>query len=323
MQTLVQGQEKLGTLLIKSGAITEEDLETALKLQRQDKGRLGETLIDMGVLSPQVLVDVLASRLGVKGCVLRHGLVDPAVTQVIDRDEARRLRVLPLFRVNNRLTVAMVEPQHLPAVDRLASLTRCEINPVLVMEQNYTEFAERYLTEQVTVDSFLMTLDKQDVEFVQKETADDDTLTDLTRTDSSPVVNLVNLSLLTAIRDHASDIHVEPDHKHLRVRYRIDGVLRELLTAPRPMHAGVTSRIKVLAKMDIAEKRLPQEGRVRIVVEGRDVDLRVSTMPTILGEKVVIRVLDRSNLNLDMAKLGFPGRLAGGVQNACYCDRTA
>ncbi len=305
MQTLIQGQEKLGTILVKAGVITEEDLETALRLQRQDKGRLGETLIEMGVLSPQVLVDVLASRLGVKGCVLRHGLVDPAVTGIIDRDEAKRLRILPMFKVNNRLTVAMVEPQHLPAIDRLASLTGCEINPVLVMEQNYVEFAERYLSEQVSVDTFLLSLDKQDVEFVERETPDEDTLTDLTKTDSSPVVNLVNLSLLTAIRDRASDVHVEPDHKHLRVRYRIDGVLRELLTAPRAMHPGVISRIKVLAKMDIAEKRLPQEGRVRIVVEGRDVDLRVSTMPTILGEKAVIRVLDRANLNLDMAKLGF------------------
>ncbi|HOJ74228.1 MAG TPA: ATPase, T2SS/T4P/T4SS family [Phycisphaerae bacterium] len=305
MQTLIQGQEKLGTILVKAGVITEQDLETALRLQRQDKGRLGETLIEMGVLSPQVLVDVLASRLGVKGCVLRHGLVDPAVTGIIDREEAKRLRVLPLFKVNNRLTVAMVEPQHLPAVDRLASLTGCEINPVLVMEQNYIEFAERYLSDEVSVDTFLLSLDKQEVEFIDKETPDDDTLTDLTRTDSSPVVNLVNLSLLTAIRDRASDVHVEPDHKHLRVRYRIDGVLRELLTAPRAMHAGVISRIKVLAKMDIAEKRLPQEGRVRIVVEGRDVDLRVSTMPTILGEKAVIRILDRANLNLDMAKLGF------------------
>lgn len=305
MQMLVQGQEKLGTILIKAGVITEQDLETALKLQRQDKGRLGDTLIEIGALSAQDLVDVLASRLGVKGCVLRHGLVDPAITLLVDREESRRLRCLPLFKVNNRLTVAMVEPQHLPAIDRLASLTGCEINPVLVMDQNYVEFAERYLTEQVSVDAFLMSLDKQEVEFIDKETADDDSLTDLTRTDSSPVVNLVNLSLLTAIRDHSSDIHVEPDHKHLRVRYRIDGVLRELLTAPRPMHAGVISRIKVLAKMDIAEKRLPQEGRVRIVIEGRDVDLRVSTMPTILGEKVVIRVLDRMNLNLDMAKLGF------------------
>ncbi len=311
--TLIQSQEKLGTLLVRSGAITEEDLTAALKLQRTDRGKLGETLIDMGVLSPQALLDVLAERLGVKGCLLRHGLVDPAAVKLIDREEARRLRVLPLYKVHNRLTVAMVEPQHLPAIDRLANVAGCEINPVLVMERNFTEFAERYLSDEVSVDNFLLSLDKQSVEFIDRETLDDD-LTDLTRQDSSPVVNLVNLSLLTAIRDHASDVHVEPDHKHLRVRYRVDGVLRELLTAPRTMHAGVVSRIKVLAKMDIAEKRLPQEGRVRIVVEARDVDLRVSTMPTILGEKAVIRVLDRSNLNLDMMKLGFREASLAGFQ---------
>ncbi len=307
METTIKTQERLGTLLLRSGAITEEDLKAALKLQRQDRGRLGETLIEMGVLSPQTLLDILARRLGVKGCLLRHGLVDPALRDLIDRDEARRLKVLPLFKVHNRLTVAMVEPQRLPVIDRLAALTGCEINPVLVLERNYAEFADRYLSQEMSVDSFLLTLNEQNVEFVNKETVDDDVLTDLSRTDSSPVVNLVNLSLLTAIRDRASDVHIEPDRKHMRVRYRIDGLLRELLTAPLAMHAGVTSRIKVLAKMDIAEKRLPQEGRVRIIAEGRDVDLRVSTMPTLLGEKVVVRLLDRQNLNLDMAGLGLRG----------------
>jgi type IV pilus assembly protein PilB len=305
MQTLIKSPEKLGTLLVRSGAITEEDLETALKLQRKDKGRLGETLVEMGVLSAKALVDVLAKRLGVKGCILRHGLIDPLVTKIIEREEAKRLKVLPLFKVENRLTVAMVEPQRLPVVDRLAAITGCEINPVLALEQNYFEFAEHYLAKDVSVDSFLLSLNEQDVEYVDQENNEEDTLTELTSNDSSPVVNLVNLSLLTAIRDKASDVHIEPDRKTLRIRYRIDGVLRELLSAPLPMHAGVISRIKVLGKMDIAEKRLPQEGRVRIISEGRDVDLRISTMPTILGEKAVIRVLDRANLNLDMARLGF------------------
>lgn len=305
METVIKSPEKLGTLLIRSGAITEQDLETALKLQKQEHGRLGETLIEMGVLTAKVLVDILAERLRVKGCILRHGLVDPAVTALFDREEARRLKVLPMFKVNNRLTVAMVEPQRLPVIDRLAASTGCEINPVLVLEKNYNEYAERYLAQEVSVDSFLMSLNEQDVEFVDREQVDDEALTDLTRNDSSPVVNLVNLSLLTAIRDGASDVHIEPDRKHLRVRYRIDGVLRELLNAPLQMHSGVISRIKVLGKMDIAEKRLPQEGRIRIIAEGRDIDLRISTMPTILGEKAVIRVLDRANLTLDLVKLGF------------------
>jgi len=302
---MIKSPEQLGQLLLRSGAISEEDLATALKLQQHNRSRLGETLLEMGVLKPAQLLEVLAQRLGTKACILRHGLIDPAVTKLIDREEARRMRALPLFKVDNRLTVAMVEPQRLPLIDRLASLTGCEINPVLVLESNLSEFAERYLAEEVSVDSFLVSLTEQDVEFVEREGAEAGAVTDLDRMDGTPAVNLVNLSILSAIRDGASDIHIEPDRKHLCVRYRIDGVLRELLTAPLQMHAGVLSRVKVLAKMDIAERRLPQEGRVRTVAEGREVDLRVSTMPTILGEKTVIRVLDRASLRIEMEELGF------------------
>ncbi len=302
---MIKNPEQIGQLLLRSGTISEEDLDTALKLQQQHRARLGETLVEMGVLKPAQLIEVLARRLGVKGCILRHGLIDPLAAKLIDRDEARQMKVLPLFRVNDRLTVAMVEPQRLPLIDRLSRLTGCEINPVLVLESNLNEFAERYLADEVSVDSFLVSLSEQDVEFVDREGPDTGALTDLDRMDGTPAVNLVNLSILSAIRDGASDIHIEPDRKNLRVRYRIDGVLRELLTAPLQMHPGVISRVKVLAKMDIAEKRLPQEGRVRTKAEGREVDLRVSTMPTILGEKAVIRVLDRASLKIEMSELGF------------------
>ncbi len=302
---MIKGTEQVGQLLLRIGAITPDELNTALKLQQKSKSRLGETLLEMGVITPAQLLEALSQRLGVKGCILRHGLIDPLVAKLIDREEARRLKVLPLFKVHNRLTVAMIEPQRLPLIDRLASLTGCEINPVLVLESNLEEFSERYLAEQVSVDSFLVSLGEQNVEFVEREGPEGDTLTDLDRMDGTPAVNLVNLGILSAIRDGASDIHVEPDRKSLRVRYRIDGVLRELLTAPPQMHPAVVSRIKVLAKMDIAEKRLPQEGRIRTIAEGREIDLRVSTIPTIFGEKVVLRVLDRSALRVDMSQLGF------------------
>ncbi|MBN1347644.1 MAG: Flp pilus assembly complex ATPase component TadA [Phycisphaerae bacterium] len=302
---MLKSREQIGQLLLQTGAITEEDLATALKLQQQNRARLGETLLEMGVIKPAHLLDVLSKRLGVKGCILRHGLIDPAVTRLVDRDEARRMKVLPLFRVQNRLTVAMVEPQRLPLIDALAAMTGCEINPVLVLESNLAEFAERYLAEEVSVDSFMVSLSEQDVEFVEREGAELGALTDLDRMDGTPAVNLVNLSILSAIREGASDIHIEPERKCLRVRHRVDGVLRELLTAPLQMHAGVISRVKVLAKMDIAERRLPQEGRVRTIAEGREVDLRISTMPTILGEKAVIRVLDRDALKVELDELGF------------------
>jgi len=302
---MIEGSEQIGQLLLRAGIISEQDLATALKLQQTNRARLGETLLEMEVIKPGQLLEVLSKRLRVKGCILRHGLIDPAVSKLIDRDEAREMKVLPLFKVGGRLTVAMLEPQRLPLIDRLASLTGCDINPVLVLESNLNEFAERYMAEEVSVDSFLVSLSEQDVEFVDREAADTSAVTDLDRMDGTPAVNLVNLSILSAIRDNASDIHIEPDHKHLRVRCRVDGVLRELLTAPLQMHAGVVSRVKVLAKMDIAEKRLPQEGRVCTIAEGREVDLRVSTMPTILGEKAVIRVLDRSSLRVEMEQLGF------------------
>ncbi len=296
---MIKSTEQVGQLLIKMGAIDEEDLSTALKLQQKNRARLGETLLEMGVIKPAQLLEALSTRLGVKGCILRHGLIDPAIAKMIDRDEARQMKVLPLFKVGDRLTVAMVEPQRLPLIDRLVTMTGCEINPVLALESNLAEFAERYLAEEVSVDSFLVSLSEQDVEFVEREGADSDAVTDLDRMDGTPAVNLVNLSILSAIRDDASDIHIEPDQKQIRVRYRIDGVLRELLTAPLQIHAAVISRIKVIAKMDIAEKRLPQEGRVRTIAEGREVDLRVSTMPTILGEKAVIRVLDKASLSVE------------------------
>ena len=302
---MIKSPEQIGTLLLRDGLISEQDLTSALELQQSSGSRLGEIFIQMGVLTPAQLLDVLGKRLNVKSCILRHGLIDPAASGLIDPDEAKRMKVLPMFKVGRRLTIAMVEPQRLPLIDRLAALTGCEINPVLVLESNLSEFADRYLVEQMSVDSFLVSLTEQNVEVVEHDTREDEGLTDLSRMDGSPVVNLLNLSIMSAIRDGASDIHIEPDRRHVRVRYRIDGVLHELLTAPRPMQSGVISRVKVLGKMDIAEKRLPQEGRVAVAAEGREVDLRISTMPTILGEKAVIRVLDRNALNLEMARLGF------------------
>ncbi|HUW81572.1 MAG TPA: ATPase, T2SS/T4P/T4SS family [Phycisphaerae bacterium] len=302
---MIKSPEQIGTLLLRDGLISEKDLATALELQQSSGSRLGEIFIQMGVLTPAQLLDVLSKRLNVKTCILRHGLIDPTVSGLIDPDEAKRMKVLPMFKVGRRLTIAMVEPQRLPLIDRLAALTGCEVNPVLVLESNLSEFADRYLVEQMSVDSFLVSLTEQNVQVVEHDTREDEALTDLTRMDGSPVVNLLNLSIMSAIRDGASDIHIEPDRRHVRVRYRIDGVLHELLTAPRPMQSGVISRVKVLGKMDIAEKRLPQEGRVAVVAEGREVDLRISTMPTILGEKAVIRVLDRNALHLEMDRLGF------------------
>ncbi|MHC4441814.1 MAG: GspE/PulE family protein [Planctomycetota bacterium] len=297
---------KLGEALVSSGDITEAQLSEALCSQRQTGGKLGETLVNLGILSQTAMVKTLASKLGVPGTYLRHGLIDPAVVKLVDRDESERLKVLPMFKVRDRLIVAMAEPQNLPAIDRLVDITGCEIKSILALESNIKEFAHKYHNEEVAVDDFLVSLSESNVQVVEHEGAEEGMITDLDQmVEGSPIINLVNLAMLSAIRDGASDIHIEPDRKKTRIRYRIDGVLRDLMKPPAGMHSAIVSRVKVIGKMDIAEKRLPQEGRVHIIAEGHEIDLRVSSMPTLLGEKIVIRILDKTSLNTDMKKSGF------------------
>ncbi|MCC6661159.1 MAG: Flp pilus assembly complex ATPase component TadA [Phycisphaerales bacterium] len=297
---------RVGDALVADGAVTHDQLSKALAEQKSSGRLLGETLVEQGLITNAVLVRALARSLGVPGVLLRHGLIDPAVFKLVGEDEAIRLKVIPMFRVHDTLTVAMAEPLSLPAIDRLRQLTGCRVRPVLALEANMAEFRKKYAAGDVDVDAFLTSLSESDVEVVERESVDEGPATDLDKMIAgSPIVNLVNVALLTAVKDGASDIHLEPDRKGTRVRYRIDGVLRDLMKPPPGMHAAVISRIKVIGKMDIAEKRLPQEGRVRIIAEGRDIDLRVSSMPTLLGEKLVVRILDKANLRVRMEDLGL------------------
>src|SRR3954452_1600031 len=297
---------RIGEVLVQEGLLSEAQLKKAL-IEQQSSGRpLGEMLMEQGVISGATLVQMLARNLGVPGVQLRHGLIDPAVFKMVGADEPERLPPLPMFKVPGPLTVAMTEPQSLPKIDRLRQLTGCKVRPVLALEANVREFIKKYAAGETNVDSFLTSLADSDVEVVEKEAVDDGPVTDLDKmVAGSPIVNLVNVALMTAVRDGASDIHIEPEKKGTRIRYRIDGVLRDLMKPPPGMHAAIISRVKVIGKMDIAEKRLPQEGRVHIVAEGREIDLRVSSMPTLLGEKLVVRILDKANLRVRLEDLGF------------------
>ena len=297
---------KLGEVLVAEGSVTEDQLRQALAQQDGNGRMLGEILVEQGIISNSVLVHAVARQLGVEGCVLRHGLLDPEVLGLIGAEEAERLRAMPMFRVLGTLTVAMAEPQSLPRIDRLRHLSKCRIRPVFAPEANILEFIRKYKSGNTDVDGFLASLSDSDVEVVEQEAVDEGGATDLDNmVAGSPVVNLVNMALLTAIKDGASDVHIEPHRQGTRIRYRIDGKLRNLMAPPAGMHAPIVSRVKVIGKMDIAEKRLPQEGRVRIVAEGREIDLRVSSMPTLLGEKMVLRILDKANLSMKMEALGF------------------
>jgi type IV pilus assembly protein PilB len=297
---------RVGEVLVQEGLLSEEQLKRALAQQKSSGRMLGEMLVDQGVISNNVLVRALAKVLNIRGCQLRHGLIDPALVKQIGEEEATRLKAIPMFKVHGVLTVAMAEPQSLPSIDRLKSISGCRIRPVLALEANILEYIKKYATGDVDVDEFLTSLAESDVEVVERESVDEGPTTDLDRmVAGSPIVNLVNVALLTAVREGASDIHVEPDKKGTRIRYRKDGVLRDLMKPPPGMHAAIVSRVKVIGKMDIAEKRLPQGGRVRIVAEGREIDLRVSSLPTLLGEKLVLRILDKQNLKVRMEDLGM------------------
>ena len=297
---------RLGEALVRDGILSEEELSRALTDQRSSGGMLGQMLVDQGVISHAVLVRTLAKCLGLRGVQLRHGLIDPALLPLIGRETAEKLRAIPLFKVRDELTVAMAEPQSLTTIDRLRQLTGLRIRPVLATEANILEFSGKYAKGDVNIDAFLTSLTNSDVEVIERESFDEDSTTAIdTLVEGSPIVNLVNVALMTAVRDRASDIHIEPSATGTRIRYRIDGVLRDLMKPPPGLHASITSRIKVIGKMDIAEKRMPQEGRVRIVAEGREIDLRISSMPTLLGEKLVIRILDKSNLRVRLEDLGM------------------
>lgn len=302
----VRRHVRVGEALVEDGVLSREQLERALQAQRGSGQMLGEMLVEQGIVQPSVLVRALARRLGVKGCHLRHGLIDPALLKLVGAEEAERLKVIPMFKVRDTLTVAMAEPQSLPTIDRLARLTGCKIRPVLALKANVLEYVKKYATGDVDVEAFLTSLADSDVEVVEREQVDEGPTTDLDKmVAGSPIVNLVNVALLTAVKDGASDIHIEPDKKGTRIRYRLDGVLRDLMKPPPGMHAAIVSRVKVIGKMDIAEKRLPQEGRVHIIAERREIDLRVSSMPTLLGEKLVLRILDKQNLRVRLDELGM------------------
>ena len=297
---------RVGEVLVTQGDLSEDQLKKALAQQQNSDLRLGELLVADGIITATILVKTLSKFLKVCGCTLRHGLLDPALLEMIGEEEALRLKVIPLFKVHNELTVAMAEPQSLPTIDALRRLTECNIRPVFALEANIIEYIKRYAGGNVDVDAFLATLTDSDVELVEREATDEVVATDLDQMIAgSPIVNLVNMALLTAAQEGASDVHIEPERNGTRIRYRIDGRLQNLMNPPSGMHAAIVSRIKVMGKMDVAEKRLPQEGRIRIVAARREIDLRVSSMPTLLGKKIVIRILDKDNLTIRLEDLGI------------------
>jgi type IV pilus assembly protein PilB len=305
MEKILKKKKKIGELLVEANLLSSENLVEALRLQKQNGKKLGQILIDHHFIKAGDLVSILGSQLGIPHVWLRKGLVDSNIIKSVPYDKARAYQVLPLFKVRNTLTLATADPMAVFILDELAKSTGCTIQPVLCRADDIESCIEEYYRETEHLSGlFDGAPDSDDLQVVERKTEEDiQAIEELA--EGSPVINMANTILLKAINDRASDIHIEPDRTKFRVRFRIDGILYEVM-APKPeIHPAFVSRLKIMAGLDIAERRLPQDGRIQVVVKEKFIDMRFSSLPGIFGEKVVLRVLDKSNAILDINNLGI------------------
>jgi type IV pilus assembly protein PilB len=304
-RTFILAKRKmLGEILVRSGRITPEQLTEYLRVQRETTRPLGSILVEKGILSTEDLTNALGEQLGIPHVWLRKGLVDPRIVHVLPKDKALGYQVIPMFLVHNMLTLATADPHGIFVFDEIAKMTGLEILPVLCRANDIIDAIHDAYREDVNIDDLMIGVEETGLEVVA--TAADRGISEIAEMAAgSPVINLTNLILLRAIRDGASDVHIEPQPGKFQIRIRIDGVLYELMAPKMEMHPAVVSRLKVMAKLDIAERRIPQDGRFQVNIDGRTIDLRFSSMPGIHGEKVVLRILDRGRAILDINSLGF------------------
>jgi len=290
-------RKRLGDLLIESGLISVEQLEKALQEQKQSKQKLGDVLLQRGYLSENQLIEVLEFQLGIPHVSLFKYKFDQSLTSVVTESMAKRYQVIPLKKEGNKLMVAMADPLDYFAIDDLRMSTGFQIEPAIATKDEIQRAIIRYYSVQESVKELLEDL-SADQEVMETELADD----------GSPIVRLVNQLIQQAVQTRASDIHFDPQEDSLRVRFRVDGVLRTERTLLRHMTNIVIARLKIMANLNIAERRVPQDGRFKMEINRKEVDIRVSTLPTIYGEKVVMRLLDLSSAISDIHRLGFNKR---------------
>ena len=310
---------KLGDLLVKENLISQQQLKEALEHQRVNGGRLGNCLIKLGFVTDDEITAILSRQYGVPSINLSFFDVDPSIVKLIPIETAQKYQILPLSRVGSTLTIAMIDPTNVFAMDDIKFMTGFNIEPVVASETAIREAIDKYYgsTHAIELKKVM-----EDIAIIDQKLEGDDTSLELASeeeaidlegleqaAEEAPIIKLVNLILSSALKRGASDIHIEPYEKEFRVRYRIDGMLYNIMNPPLKLKDAITSRIKIMAKLDISEKRLPQDGRIKIKMKNegkvKDLDFRVSVLPTLYGEKVVLRLLDKDNLMLDMTRLGF------------------
>lgn len=298
---------RLGELLVRNNLITKEQLTNALEEQKESGGqsRLGSILIKNDLISEADLTSFLSKQYGVPSINLTEFEIDSAVIKTIPVEIAQKYQIIPVNRAGSTLIIAMSDPSNIFAIDDIKFMTGYNVEVVVASELAIKSSIDKYYDQSASLADVMSDLEMEDVEVVGDE--EDVDISSLERaTEDAPVVKLVNLILTDAIKKKASDIHIEPYERLFRVRYRIDGVLYEVMKPPLKLKNALTSRIKIMAELDIAERRLPQDGRIKIKLGGgKDMDFRVSVLPTLFGEKVVMRLLDKSSLQLDMTKLGY------------------
>ncbi len=303
-------------ILLRDGHITADQISKALARQRTNGHRLGYNLIELGFVEPRTIREVLERQLGVRGVDLATSETDPTVLKVIPREIARRYQVFPIRRQSDTIVLAMCNPTDWMAVDDLKFLTGYEIDPVLSDEYSILEAIETHYDEdESSYQRLLDNLGEYELEVIEDEEEEDPTAL-AAQVEAAPVVKFINSLLADAVHHGASDIHIEPYEDELRIRYRVDGVLRETLSPPLKMKAALISRIKILADLNIAERRIPQDGRIKLKMGERVIDFRVSTLPTLYGEKIVLRILDVGRVALDLEELGLAERGLAGLTHS-------
>jgi type IV pilus assembly protein PilB len=317
---------RLGELLTKASLITQDQLKEALRVQKETGGKLGETLIKLGFVSEEDITECLSQQFGVPSINLQHFEIDASVIKLIPGDVARKYNILPVNKTGATITIAMADPTNVFAMDDIKFMTGYNVEPVVASELGIKAAIDNYYGTTSSLELKKVMEDLQTQETADLEVLDDDEELDIAAladsAEEAPVVKLCNLILTDAIKRGASDIHIEPYEREYRVRFRMDGILYEIMNPPLKLKDAITSRMKILAKLDIAEKRLPQDGRIKLKIKiedkNKELDFRVSVLPTLFGEKIVMRLLDKDNLRLDMTKLGFEPESLARFEEAIF-----
>ncbi|OQY09411.1 MAG: type II secretion system protein GspE [Fusobacteriia bacterium 4572_132] len=295
-------KKRLGDCLIEADKMTEDELKIALKEQKESGGKLGEIVIKMGFCSQRDVIEVLGEQMGIPFVKLDQTIIDEELLELIPKKIAKQYKVMPIFKFENTITIAMVDPLDIFAIDELEFQTGFEVSPSIALEKDIEETIEKYYG------NYTKTL--EDYKYKKKNTEEieeskQSSKINLEEETTSPAIDLVNTILKQAINEKVSDIHIEEEENETRVRFRIDGILHKVMNPPKKLESSIISRLKVMANLDIAEKRIPQDGRIELKYNKKEIDIRISTLPTIFGEKIVMRLLDKSNVMNSLEELGY------------------